>query len=77
MPAKIHSQNVPGPISVTDDCIACTQCVSDVPEVFRLCEAGYAFAWRQPEGAPELAEVRRATERCPVEAIHERARDRS
>lgn len=49
-------------------CIGCGLCVSIVPEVFRLNDAGVSEAYKQ-QGAPE-AKVQEAMDSCPVNCIH-------
>lgn len=53
---------------VTDDCIACEQCVDICPEVF---EMGDEFAEVLVDEIPEEYEddVQEAAEICPTEAI--------
>lgn len=69
MPAQPHPLNAPGPIFVTDDCIFCGQCVSDVPEVFAEAPEALAFVARQPDTSALHAAVSHAIERCPTESI--------
>lgn len=51
---------------VNSNCIGCGLCVSLVPEVFAMTDAGTAEVIRQPEDpAPALE----AQEQCPASAI--------
>ncbi|HBA89366.1 MAG TPA: ferredoxin [Geobacter sp.] len=49
-------------------CIGCGLCVSIVPEVFRLNDAGVSEVHNQ-EGAAQ-AKVQEAIDSCPVNCIH-------
>lgn len=51
-------------------CIGCGLCMSIVPEVFRLNDAGVSEVYDQ-QGAPE-EKVREAIDSCPVNCIHRR-----
>ena len=67
---NIHPLNAPGPVFVTDDCIGCAQCYSNLPEVFAEDDCSNAYVARQPETPVLQAEVEEAIERCPVACIH-------
>lgn len=49
-------------------CIGCGLCVSMVPEVFRLNDAGVSETYRSAGSAQ--AEVQQAMDSCPVNCIH-------
>jgi len=51
-----------------DVCIGCGLCVSLVPGVFRLNDAGVSEAYDQ-EGADQ-ADIQEAIDSCPVNCIH-------
>ncbi len=55
-------------VSVTEDCIACEQCVETCPEVFQM---GDEFAEVQVDPVPPEHEeaAREAAEECPTDAI--------
>lgn len=49
-------------------CIGCELCVTIVPEVFRLNDAGVSEAHHQSESSE--ARIQEAMDSCPVNCIH-------
>lgn len=49
-------------------CIGCGLCVSIIPEVFRLNDAGVSEVHDQ--GGAEEAKIQQAIDSCPVNCIH-------
>jgi ferredoxin len=69
-PERRLEQNCPGPWYVDKYCICCGVCVEVAPENMALDEkAGVAYVSRQPETDIESANIKEASEQCPVSAI--------
>ena len=69
-PNNRHSDNVPGPWYVDDQCIVCGLCDEVLPEVFALSADGdHNFVHHQPDTGTQLALANEAMDSCPVEAI--------
>jgi len=65
-----HSENVPGPWYVDDQCIICGMCDEYAPASFRVSADGAQnIVYRQPETPEELAQAKDAMENCPADAI--------
>lgn len=54
---------------VDESCVGCGLCVSNVPEVFRFKEDGFAEAYRE-FSEEKKDDVQKAIYDCPVSAIH-------
>ncbi|HPC83834.1 MAG TPA: ferredoxin [Thermoanaerobaculaceae bacterium] len=62
--------NVSGAWYVDTNCINCNLCATTAPENFKTNDdEGYAYVFKQPANADELALCEEAKSSCPVEAI--------
>jgi ferredoxin len=64
------SQNSPGPLYVTEDCIDCDLCRSFASTIFTRDDSiGYSIVARQPSDSEEWEAAQEAIESCPADAI--------
>lgn len=69
-PKRSFHDNVPGSWYVDEECIACSQCGTDLPEIFgETADYDHYRVHRQPVTPEEIRAADDARERCPTEAI--------
>ncbi len=62
--------NMPGKYYVDSNCIACSACVIEAPDHFKMNDdEGHAFVYNQPSSDKALEACENALAACPVEAI--------
>ncbi|HMT09858.1 MAG TPA: ferredoxin [Pyrinomonadaceae bacterium] len=76
---KLHPKQVPGKYWIdANACVFCSASTDEVPNMIRLEDDGVnfsAYIFRQPETPEEEADMRRAMEICPTEAIMDTGTD--
>ena len=65
-----NPENVPGKFYVDNTCVDCDQCRNTAPNSFRRQDDGnYAYVFKQPQTAEEIAQAEEARICCPTESI--------
>jgi ferredoxin len=65
-----HSDNVPGPWYVDNNCIDCDLCGETAPRTFqRSGDCDHHRVFHQPASPEELCAAEEARQHCPVDAI--------
>lgn len=69
-PDSRHSDNVPGKWYIDDACVLCVVCMEEAPNNIKESDDGdHACVYKQPENEEEEAQMQRAMENCPTEAV--------
>ena len=67
----VNPENIPGPFSITEECISCEVCWKIAPDFIESHPIHtYAYFYKQPKSDLEVKKCMEALKTCPVECIY-------